>query len=274
MKADVMELNIRLDAPDLPDSKSFINRREAKVIGQLRRYGDVAHRRMTRGRLHTLVVQVQVADIPQDELNQMAEDLHQDCIAVYHPQRNEGTLVGPHADLWVRFRIFDFERFDPALSVHRKMTEPETAEYWECVMASMEASFEASGLKVEVVEREEDDEYVASIPQGRRTKSTTNEINNNHPQRQAKPGLAATIMVEWGYETHELTLTPDQWSSVMSGKKLGIEGSGYFYEGKHFNDYWHFEGGYQGGLIVSYGDDGAEGVCCRLCNAVIIEFAP
>ncbi len=267
MNTNTMELNIRLDAADLPDSKTAIKWRESKVIAELKRHGDVAHRRMVNRRLHTLVAQVQAADIPNEVLNHLAEDLHQDCIAVYYPHRDEGLLIGPRANLWVRFRIFSFERFDPALTVRRKMTQPESVELWACTLASLEASIRAAGHPVGVVESEDDGDYVGTIPQGRRPMT-------DDRQRQAKPGHAAAIMVEWGYETHELTLTPEQWASVMSGQWLGVEGPGYYYEGKHFSNSWSFDGGYQGGLVVSYGNDGAEGVSCRLCDAVITEFVP
>jgi hypothetical protein len=129
----------------------------------------------------------------------------------------------------------------------------------EMMMVGLDAELRASGLTLIVKESQDSDEYTASIPQGRR------------PQRRAKPGHAATIMVEWGYETHSVTLTPTQWESVMSGHSLGVEGPGYFYDGEHFQDYWSFAGGYRGTLEVSYGDDGAVGVDCRLCDANIAE---
>ncbi len=269
-----IELNIRLDAVDLSESKTAIKRRESKVIAELRRYGEVAHRRVANGRIHTLVVRVQAADIAHEVLYRLAEEFHQDCIAVYYPERDEGKLVGPRADLWVRFRIFSFERFDPALSVHRKMTQPETIEVWACTLASIDAHLRATGHTVVVKEASEGGEYTATIPQGRRPTAATNAQASSKPQRRAKPGHAATIMVEWGYETHSLTLTPDQWEFVMSGHALGVEGPGYEYEGEHFEDYWSFAGGYRGTLEVSYGDDGGVGVECRLCDAVITEFMP
>jgi hypothetical protein len=32
----------------------------------------------------------------------------------------------------------------------------------------------------------------------------------------------ATVTVEWGYETHSITLTPKNWARVKSGKPLGL----------------------------------------------------
>jgi hypothetical protein len=40
-----------------------------------------------------LVALVQAADIPHEVPNRLAKDLHQDCIAVYYAQRDEGTLI-------------------------------------------------------------------------------------------------------------------------------------------------------------------------------------
>jgi len=65
---------------------------------------------------------------------------------------------------------------------------------------------------------------------------------------------SATISVQWGYEIHSITLTPRNWARVKSGKPLSIRGKGYYYEGKHFWDYWDFAGGLEGSLVVSYGD--------------------
>jgi hypothetical protein len=143
----------------------------------------------------------------------------------------------------------------------------------ERMQESLLQDFRATGLTVTVVEGSDGGDYTASIPQGRRPKSRAGGADNNEPRRQAKPGHAATIQVAWGYEAHELTLTPEQWSSVMSGHEIGLEGPGYFYDGKHFQDYWNFGGGSQGSLVVSY-DGGGVGVDFLLCNAVITVFAP
>lgn len=88
------------------------------------------------------------------------------------------------------------------------------------------------------------------------------------------PGHAATITVEWGYESHQVTLTPEQWTAVMAGDAMCIDGPGYDYESQHFQDRWHFSGGYLGSLLVTYGTDGGSGVDCRLSDATIIEFLP
>ncbi len=85
--------------------------------------------------------------------------------------------------------------------------------------------------------------------------------------------LHATIAVEWGYELHEITLTPRNWSRVKSGRPLSIRGKGYYHEGEFFWDYWAFGGGLDGALLVSYGDDGGIGFEGKLRDADISEHA-
>ena len=59
---------------------------------------------------------------------------------------------------------------------------------------------------------------------------------------------------------------------VKSGKELRIRGEGYYYEGEFFWDYWHFKGGLEGDLTVSYGNHGdysATGFDGKLQDAII-----
>ncbi len=81
----------------------------------------------------------------------------------------------------------------------------------------------------------------------------------------------ATVSVEWGYETHAITLTSRNWAKVKSGKPLSIRGKGFWYEGEFFWDYWSFDGGLAGSLWVGYGDDGGTGFEGRLSDAELEE---
>jgi len=83
--------------------------------------------------------------------------------------------------------------------------------------------------------------------------------------------LRATITVDWGYESHSITLTARNWSLVKSGKPLEIRGKGYDYEEQFFWDYWYFGGGLEGSLDVSYGDDGGQGFIGKLSDAEVSE---
>lgn len=83
------------------------------------------------------------------------------------------------------------------------------------------------------------------------------------------------IFVEWGYDGHSITLSPRNWARVVSGKELSIRGKGYHYEGEFFWDYWHFTGGLEGDLTVSYGNHGdysATGFDGKLGDAIITEL--
>jgi hypothetical protein len=61
------------------------------------------------------------------------------------------------------------------------------------------------------------------------------------------------------------------WAKVKSGKPLKIRGEGYSYEGEFFWDYWTFEGGLSGKLLVEYGEDGGVGFDGEVCDASIEE---
>ena len=76
------------------------------------------------------------------------------------------------------------------------------------------------------------------------------------------------IWVEWGYERHEITLTPRNWRLVKAEHSLRIRSSGPG-EGKSQWEYWNFAGGLSGRLLVEYGNDGAVGFEGRLCDAEI-----
>ena len=80
----------------------------------------------------------------------------------------------------------------------------------------------------------------------------------------------AYIAVEWGYDTHEVVLTPRNWSRVKRGRGLRIRTRGYSEEGFQW-EYWNFGGGLDGDLVVEYGDDGGQGFVGKLRDASIEE---
>ena len=69
---------------------------------------------------------------------------------------------------------------------------------------------------------------------------------------------SATITVCWGNDdvTASVHLTPRNWARIKAGKPLQISGKGYYYEGDFYQDFWNFEGGLDGGLLVTYTDCG------------------
>jgi hypothetical protein len=83
---------------------------------------------------------------------------------------------------------------------------------------------------------------------------------------------SVTLMVEWGYEVHSLTIGPRNWAKIQAGKEWGTGGETYYYEGERFSCYWDFNcRGEPGSLIVSYGNDGGEGYCGKWANVDITE---
>jgi hypothetical protein len=85
-----------------------------------------------------------------------------------------------------------------------------------------------------------------------------------------KPG-GARIAVVWGYNLHDVILTPRNWSRVKRGVALRIRAAGYSEEGFQW-EYWSFAGGLDGDLIVTYGKDGGTGFIGKLRDATIEEL--
>ena len=86
--------------------------------------------------------------------------------------------------------------------------------------------------------------------------------------------LAATITVEWGYESHSITLTPRNWAKIKSGAPHRQRGKGYYCGPEFFWDYWVFGGGMDGDLTVDYGNDGGQGFVGKLRATEIQEHRP
>jgi hypothetical protein len=85
---------------------------------------------------------------------------------------------------------------------------------------------------------------------------------------------AAVVTVHWGNDVDvSIRLTPANWARVRSGKPLHLRGKGYHYDGELFRDYWSFEGGLEGTLVVTYGEeDPGTGFDGRLADARIEEI--
>jgi len=106
-----IELNIRLDVRGQDNSASSITRREVQCLTIL---GDCFHHHsdyLDHGALvPRLVVRLDAAD--RAALHRLAVELHQDCIAVYYPDRGYGELLGPSAAAWGEFDLSRFQRLD------------------------------------------------------------------------------------------------------------------------------------------------------------------
>ena len=83
-----------------------------------------------------------------------------------------------------------------------------------------------------------------------------------------KPG-GARIIVEWGYDDHDVVLTRRNWARVKRGKPLRIRSPGFSEEGFQW-EYWNFAGGLEGELVVGYGNGGV-GFDGKVTDATIEE---
>ena len=70
------------------------------------------------------------------------------------------------------------------------------------------------------------------------------------------PYAVVSIYNEGACGCIEIELDPDEWSDVLHGRDVGVEGLGYSYEGDDFSSYWYFEGGVLGTVDVGYDGGG------------------
>ena len=86
------------------------------------------------------------------------------------------------------------------------------------------------------------------------------------------------LTVSWdddGVEV-DLEVPPHTWARIVSGEKATLPGKGYSYEGEWFQDHWHFSGGLDGDLEVTYESSDSEstsgtGIVCSLEDAVALD---
>lgn len=91
--------------------------------------------------------------------------------------------------------------------------------------------------------------------------------------RTRKPKLKSVrLTVEWGYESHGITISARNWSKIRRNLPVCLRGESYYYEGERFSCHWEFNGRDEpGSLVVGYGDDGAEGYVGEWKDAEIME---
>lgn len=120
-----IELNIRLDSRYHRRSLAECDRRATGVIAALCHAFDKVHaRRHTAqvegrdGELHLedmIIAGVEClpAQIPtyRDALAALAQDMEQDCVAVYRPGSDKGELIGPRPEAWAPFDHDAFVRY-------------------------------------------------------------------------------------------------------------------------------------------------------------------
>jgi len=64
----------------------------------------------------------------------------------------------------------------------------------------------------------------------------------------------AKFVVAWGGGdvVVELNVNITEWLEIACGEEITLDGQGYSYDGERFQDRWHFSGGLEGDLRVTY----------------------
>jgi len=138
---------------------------------------------------------------------------------------------------------------------------------WEKQLEALDEKLRASGRTVAEKEPSDSNEFTVTFPAGRRR--TSGRGPGRAPSGQSKPAKVS-VGVEWGYEIHSVILSATRWAEIKNGAEFVASSKGS-YEGTKFNICWHFNGGRRGSLVVSYGEDGAEGFDGSLADAVVAE---
>lgn len=76
------------------------------------------------------------------------------------------------------------------------------------------------------------------------------------------------VWVSWGYERHDVHVSARKWKRIRAGEAVMVKSIGW-YEGQSFECRWYFDPDAENSLIVSYGDDGADGFVGNILDATI-----
>ncbi len=80
------------------------------------------------------------------------------------------------------------------------------------------------------------------------------------------------LSVYWPDDWKSIVITQKEYQSILNGKSFSTDGDGFRYEGERFYDFWHFTGGIDSDLIVTYGGDGAVGFDGSISDCEIQEI--
>lgn len=130
----------------------------------------------------------------------------------------------------------------------------------EKLALELNAKLRASGHTVTVKDCSDAEPYVVTFPPSRRLA----------PKSTARKRVR--VSVEWGYETYGIEMQAQEWAKIQQGKEASLKSTGW-YEGSKFRINWHFNSDSRGGLVVSYGDEGADGYVGSLSGATVSEVA-
>lgn len=95
------------------------------------------------------------------------------------------------------------------------------------------------------------------------------------PKRPEHPRLpigrrGITGWVSWGYERHDFRIGYARWRRIRAGERVVVRSVGW-YEGNKFPICWVFDLKAENSLVVSYGNDGADGYIGSIHDAHVEE---
>lgn len=141
---------------------------------------------------------------------------------------------------------------------NRVLSQP--PDWLEKRLEALDNRLRASGRTVVVLEPSDSDEYTVTFPPNR--------------QQTAKPKKSAktryTISIDYGYDSHSITISQQQIDAVNSGEEISIKGQGFWIEGRKTQDIWNFNCTDTGSLEVD-GEDGHQIYIGNLRCASIFE---
>ena len=136
------------------------------------------------------------------------------------------------------------------------------AALWERKLLALDEKLRASGHTVTVeTEASDDEEYLVVFPPNR---------GYLEPHNRLPPGGShgVNVSVSWGYELHDVHVSARKWIRIRAGEAVMVKSIGW-YEGQSFECRWYFDPEAENSLIVSYGDDGADGFVGNILDATI-----
>jgi creatinine amidohydrolase/Fe(II)-dependent formamide hydrolase-like protein len=91
---------------------------------------------------------------------------------------------------------------------------------------------------------------------------------NERPDLPQGGSHGVEVSVSWGYELHTAKVSARKWKRIRSGEAVMVKSIGW-YEGKSFECRWYFDPDAENSLVVSYGNDGADGFIGNILDATI-----
>jgi hypothetical protein len=94
-------------------------------------------------------------------------------------------------------------------------------------------------------------------------------LDNPHRERLPRgDSHGVNVWVSWGYEIHDVNVSARKWKRIRAGESVMVKSIGW-YEGRSFECRWHIDLSAENTLVVSYGDDGADGFIGNISDATI-----